>query len=100
MRYTGLLLLGFWLIAHGVVDTFQLNFSYDRMVFSGLAGCSGIFLLLSSIKVKPREFGILLLAVWLLIGSVITLFKLTFPHAQETLAIIGGVAGLLLIIRK
>ena len=100
MRNAGLLLLGIWLIAHGVVDIFKLHFPYDRVVLSGLVVCSGIFLLLGSIKMKPREFGILLLGVWLLIGGVITLFKLTFPHSHETQAIIGGVAGLLLIIRK
>ena len=100
MRSTGLFLLGLWLIAGGVVDFFNLHFLYDQMVLSGLEISSGIVLLLSAIKEKPREFGILLLAVWLLIGGGITLFKFTFPNSSMTLAIIGGAAGLLLIIRK
>ncbi len=100
MRYTGLFLLGLWLIADGAVDFFKLHFLYDRMVLSGLEISSGVILLLSAIKVKPREFGILLLAIWLLIGGGITLFNFTFPNSSMTLAIIGGAAGLLLIFRK
>ena len=100
MRYTGLFLLGFWLIADGVVGIFKLHFFYDRMILSGLELSSGIVLLLSTIKVKPREFGILLLAVWLLIGGGITLFKFTFPNSSMVLAMIGVAAGLLMVFRK
>lgn len=100
MRNFGLFLLGVWLIAQGFIEVFKVSFSYDRIILASLALSSGLLLLLSVIKTIPREFGIFLLAVWLVMSSGLILFDLTFPHSSIVLSIIGIIAGLMLIFRK
>ncbi len=100
MRYFGLFLLGVWLIAQAVLEVFKVKFSYDQVLLSSMAFSSGVFLLLSVFKTIPREFGLFLLAVWLLMNSGMFLLELTFPYSTVVLSVIGGIAGLMLIFRK
>ena len=100
MKNLGLLLLGIWLIAQSVIGLFKLHFIYDQMLLAALALSAGIVLLVNAISSRLGNIGLFMVAVWLLVNSCMFIFKLTFPAREMVMAIIGAVAGLLLILKK
>ena len=100
MKHSGLFLLALWLITDAVLDLTKLHFPYQKLVMPGLALSSGIVLLLSVIKSRFGDIGLLLLSIWLILHSCIKLFHVTFLYSDMTLAILAIVSGLFLIIRK
>lgn len=100
MHNLGLQLLGIWLLAQAAVGLFALHFSHDKMILAALALSAGSVLLVDAISSRLANIGLLLLAFWLLINSSLFLFKFSFPASELIMAIIGAVAGLLLILKK
>ena len=100
MRSVGLILLGLWLIAEGILNLIDLHFPYDRMILAAAALSAGVALLLNSIQSRLNDLGVLFLGLWLILRSSLFLFKFSFPYSEWLLAITGIIAGLLLILRK
>ena len=48
----------------------------------------------------PRNLGILLLAIWLIIGNLFPLLHINFPSMGIVLPLIAAAAGLLLLLRQ
>ena len=46
MRHIGVLLLGVWLIVHGLREIIHLSFRYDDLILGGLAIVAGVFLII------------------------------------------------------
>ncbi|MCK5121423.1 MAG: hypothetical protein KAQ91_05540 [Methylococcales bacterium] len=99
MKYWGLLILALWLIIQGVLDLTNLHFPYEKLVMSIMALVAGLVLFLHAVKTKLSDVGLLLLGIWLVLRSSLFLFHFTFPYSDMTIAILGIVAGVLLLIR-
>jgi hypothetical protein len=100
MRSLGLIFLGAWLIVTQVAALANIHFSYDKIIFAGLALLAGSLLLIQSIKSKLGDIGTLLLSLWLLLQTSMGLFKFNFQYSGMILEILGIAAGVFLVIRK
>lgn len=100
MKSIGLLLLGIWLIAIALLDLTHWHFSHQRTVLAVLALISGSVVLLSVIKTRFSDIGLLLLSIWLILRSCMQLFHVTFPHSVLVADILAIASGLFLILRK
>jgi len=47
MRYIASLLLGVWLIVHGLREIIHLSFRYDDLVLGGLAIAAGVLVIVA-----------------------------------------------------
>ena len=48
----------------------------------------------------PTNLGMLLLAVWLIVGGALILFQISFPSAPVILAVLAIAAGILLLLGR
>jgi len=95
----GMLLLAVWLIAEATVSLLGIGFSGLGIILAILATIAGILILIGFRGRKPSEnIGRLLLALWLILGSLLPLLGLGFPGMGVVLAIMAIVAGVLLIV--
>lgn len=100
MRYTGLLLLSFWLCLTGFQTLFKLRFAYDYWIAPGLALAAGLVLLLACFRRFSGNFGLGWLSLWLLLMSTMQLFKYSFPYSETSLAVIGLISAVFLLLKK
>ncbi|WP_305907789.1 hypothetical protein Q9L42_013980 [Methylomarinum sp. Ch1-1] len=100
MKAVGLLLLALWLITDALLKLTHWHFAYQIPLLAALALITGAILLLSVIKSRFGDIGLLLLAIWLILSSCIQLFHVSFPYSGLTLAILAIVSGVFLILRK
>ncbi len=100
MKQIGLLLLALWLITGGVLNLTHQHFAYEKPALAVLALVSGFFLIISVIKLRFSDIGLLLLSIWLILNSCIQLFHVTFSYSDMTVTILAIASGLFLMIRK
>lgn len=100
MKYTALFLIACWLIAGAILDLSHWHFTYQKQVLASVAIGAGVILLLSLIKERFKNIGLLLLAIWLILMNCLQLFHLSFPQSGMVGAILAIVAGLFLILGK
>jgi len=100
MKDTGLLILALWLITQSALRLTAIHFPYQEIILPGLALSAGIFILIHVIKTKIANIGLLLLSIWLILRSSLFLFNITFPYSDMTIAILGMVTGIMLIVKK
>lgn len=100
MKYLGLFIMALWLIAQGILTLTKLHFPYDKIVLSSVALTSGVVLFFHVLKIKLGDIGLLLLSIWLILRSSMFLLHYSYQFSDMTMAILGIVAGIFLIIRK
>jgi len=100
MRNIGILLLAAWLIMQSSLTLSGYHFPYQKLVLAIVALVSGGILLINVIQTKIANLGLLLLSIWLILKSSLFLFHFDFPYSNITVAILGLVTGVLLILRK
>lgn len=100
MKQIAFILLGLWLIADATLGLGKWQVAYAKPVLAVIALCSGCLLLVSVIRARFSEIGLLLLSIWLIINSVINLFHVTFQYAELSMAVLAIVSGLFLLMRK
>lgn len=100
MKYYGLLVLGLWLIAGHLPELFNIHFSHEKIILTWLALIAGILLSVNELKAKLESIGTFALGIWLITGSLMSLFRFSFPSSQIIMAVLATVAGLLLIFKK
>lgn len=103
----GFILLAIWLILTGLFALFKFSFTGEGVIMGLLALASGVLLLIEDTGGRGRgrwRFnvgpGILLLAIWLILTGLFTLFAFTFPGEPIIMGILALAAGILLVIRR
>ena len=92
------LFLAIWLILVGLVGTINLSFSGLPTILAILAIVAGVFLILAGKKLKVfHHLGGLLLAIWLIVTGVFSLFSIAFNGSAIILGILAIVAGIFLL---
>jgi len=100
MKNSGFFLLALWLITQSILTLTTLHFPYEKIVLAVVALCAGFSFLLSVLKTKIADIGLLLLSIWLILHSSQFLLHFTFPYIDTTIAILAITAGVFLIIGK
>ncbi len=100
MKNSAFFILAIWLIAQSILSLTKWNFPWQKLILPSTALAAGVLLLLHVLKTKIGNLGHLFLSLWLLYSSSLLLFKFSFPYSQMTVAILGMVTGVFLIIRK
>jgi len=100
VKSIGLGLLALWLISQSIISLTGFNFPYQKLLLPILALSAGIVLILYVIQRKFSDIGLFLLAIWLILRSGLYLFHFSFPYSDMTVAILGLVTAVFLIIRK
>lgn len=95
----GLILLAIWLIIRGLVALISLSFTGLNILLAILAIAAGLLILFglrnNSFR-KPRNLGLLLLAVWLVLTGVLAVATLGAGWVDIVMAILAIAAALLL----
>ncbi|MCK4842134.1 MAG: hypothetical protein KAT04_09670 [Methylococcales bacterium] len=100
MKNIGWYLMAVWLIAQSVLTLTHFHFSHEKTILAALALVAGIFMLMYFLKNSVGNIGILLLSTWLILKSSLVLFHFSFSHSSTTLAVLGLVTGVFLMVRK
>jgi hypothetical protein len=93
----GVILLAIWLIVTGLLALLNANFPGDSFVLALLAVAAGILILLKPSSLH-RSIGGILLSIWLIVSSLITLLGLTFPTQELIMGLLAIAAGVLLLL--
>ena len=105
----GWILLAIWLILTGLIALFGLTFNGLPLIMGILALAAGILLLIGDNwrrgggrrgwkwDIGP---GIILLAIWLILTGLISLFGLSFPGLPIVMGLLALIAGIVLFIRR
>lgn len=95
----GVLLLGVWLVASALVTILNISFSGSTTILAVLALAAGVLILVGS-RTMPRNLGMILLSIWLIITGLLPLINLTFEGITIVMGVLALAAGALLILRR
>lgn len=93
----GLLLLGIWLIAVGVVSLLGIGGQVVGIILDILAIATGVVILIVW-RNWPARIGMILLAVWLILSALLSLLAISFPASGIILAALAIAAGVVILI--
>jgi hypothetical protein len=96
----GMFLLAIWLIATGLVPLLNVSFPASDLVLPLLAAAAGLLLLLSLQSKFSKNWGVVLLASWLIATALLSLLNISFPASGTILAILAIAAGILLLLKR
>ena len=95
----GIIVLALWLIVQGIVDLFQINIPSLTFILPIIAILSGVLLMLRARDPKTViNLGYLLLSVWLILTGLLPLFGVSSAQLVIVMAVLGAVAGVLLLV--
>ncbi len=95
----GIIVLALWLIVQGIVDLFQINIPSLTFILPIIAILSGVLLMLRARDPKTViNLGYLLLSVWLILTGLLPLFGISSAQLVIVMAVLGAVAGVLLLV--
>ena len=102
MKDLGMVLVGIWLVGHGLIELLHLRFAASGTLLSALAVVAGALLLIErkGLQLSGGNLGTLLLALWLIATGLVPLLGLSFPLRDPILAGVGLAAGILLLLRR
>jgi FtsH-binding integral membrane protein len=101
MKQWSMVLLAIWLIAVGLLPLLNLNFPSQDIILGILAIATGVLILLEGRRRKlTKDLGMLLLSIWLIATGLIALLGVTFPAAEQIMAILAVAAGVLLLLKR
>lgn len=95
----GLILLGIWLVAQGLVSVIEINFQGRDVILALLALAAGVLLLIGTRKWRSN-LGTILLAIWLILTGLLPLISFTFTGLGVLMALLAIAAGVLLLLRR
>ncbi len=95
----GMIVLAIWLIAQGIVSLFQITIPSVALILPVIAILAGVLLLLRARDPKAVvNLGYLLLSVWLILTGLLTLFGVASLQLAIVMAVLGAVAGILILV--
>jgi hypothetical protein len=95
----GVLLLGIWLVASGLVAILSLSFTGSTTILGLLALAAGVLILIGA-RNLPNRLGMFLLAIWLIITGLLPLINLSFEGISVVMGVLALAAGVLLLLRR
>jgi hypothetical protein len=104
----GILLLAIWLIASGLLPLLSLNIPASGTILALLALAAGVLILVSPARLGAGSgalrlagsWGMLLLAIWLIITGLLPLLSISIPAIGTILAVLAIAAGVLMLLRR
>jgi len=103
LSHLGALLLGIYLIAHGLIRILNVSFTGMHIIMGLLAVVAAIMILLNTGGKKKKgklTLGAVFTAVWLVITGLILLISFSFSGIHFVVGILAILAGLFLLIKK
>jgi hypothetical protein len=98
MKTIAIILLGVWLLAHGLMSLVNFSFYGSSTILSLMAISAGALLIFQRGKITiPGNLGMLLLGLWLTATGLIQLLNLSFTSSGTIMGLIAVGAGLLLL---
>lgn len=101
MRGLGLLLLGIWLIATGVLPLLNLTSPALDLLLTALAIVAGVLLLVDGLRTRrglPNNIGIILLGVWLIVVGLLPFVNLS--QGEVILNVLSIIVGVVILLRR
>lgn len=97
----GLVLLGVWLIATGLLPLAKLNLPNEGTMMALLAVAAGALLLVAMNGARfPAGMGTMLLAIWLVAQGLMALLSLSFPQSSLVMSLLALAGGVLIMLRR
>jgi hypothetical protein len=98
---TGMLLLGVWLLAAGLIEVVDLSFSHRDTLFNVLAVAAGV-LVLPALRGEDtsENLGWVAAGAWLIAWGVIPLLDLRFANRETLLNVLAVAAGALILLGR
>lgn len=101
MRNLAVILLAIWLIASGLLPLFNVSIPSSDVILAVLAVAAGVLLLLNRGEFRlPRNLGVLLLGVWLILAGALPLLSISFPSSEIVLGLLAAAAGVLILLKR
>ena len=98
-RNPGTLALSVWLILAGLIPLLNFSFPASSTILSLLAIAAGVLILAGPMR-QTRQWGPLLLAIWLIATGLLPLVGISFPASGTILALLAVAAGVLLLLKR
>ena len=95
----GMILLGIWLVATGLLGLIDLNIQGIGLVLNVLVIVAGVLILLEA-KSWSARIGMILLGIWLVAAGLLPLINLGIQGVSLILSILAITAGVLILIDK
>ncbi len=101
MKRLAQILLGIWLIIHGLMSLASFGFSGSSTILALLAIAAGVLFFLGdhTLTFSARAADVVL-GIWLVAGGLFTLFDIRFRGSSTVLDVLMLAAGVLILIRR
>lgn len=97
----GMILLSAWLIATGLISLLDVRFPGADMILAILAVAAGAVIGLGLRGKKlSGNLGLILLALWLILAGIASLFGLNFTGIDMLMALLAVIAGGLILFKR
>jgi hypothetical protein len=94
----GMIFLAVWLILVGLMPFIGMGVPFASEITIVLAILAGVLLLVGMKGRKTAaKFGIVLLAIWLIVSAAISLLGIMFPASGIILAVLAVISGILIL---
>ncbi len=101
MRNLAIILLAIWLIASGLLPLLNVSIPSSDVILAVLAVAAGVLLLLNRGEFRlPRNLGVLLLGVWLILAGALPLLSISFPSREVVPGVLAAAAGVLILLKR
>lgn len=97
LKNLGMIVLGIWLIATGLLPLLKIDVPASGTILAVLAIVAGILILLNP-AARPRRLGMILLCVWLIAQGIWPLLNLSLPGGELILNLLAIVTGIVLLL--
>jgi hypothetical protein len=95
--HVGMVLLGIWLIASGLLPLINVNIPGLDLILGILAIAAGVLIVLRPAKVS-RNIGVILLCAWLIATGLLPLLAISIPAI--VLSLVAIAAGILILLGR
>jgi hypothetical protein len=104
----GMILLAIWLILTGLLPLLSIGIPGGETLLAILAIAAGVLILLGPARLTgglrsmrgTRNWGMLLLGIWLILAGLLPLLSLSIPAGATILALLAVAAGVLILLGR
>jgi hypothetical protein len=104
----GMILLAIWLILTGLLPLLSISIPGGETLLAILAIAAGVLILLGPARLTgglrsmrgTRNWGMLLLGIWLILAGLLPLLSLSIPAEATILALLAVAAGVLILLGR
>ncbi len=97
----GMILLAIWLVLTGLLSLFSVTFPGAGIILAILAIAAGAVILFGLRgRSLGNNIGLILLAIWLILRGLLSVFDISFAGSGIVLALLAIAAGVLLLIGR